>query len=66
MARCVRELQVPGWLRETVKIPDRLLKRDQDRLEEAARRKEAKEKLSVSEEKIDYFSNTFNTEKTAI
>ncbi|KAG9346200.1 hypothetical protein JZ751_008023 [Albula glossodonta] len=51
---------------DTVKIPDRLLRRDQDRLEEAERRKEAKEKHSVSEEKIDYFSNAFNTEKTAI
>ncbi|KAJ8365408.1 hypothetical protein SKAU_G00142390 [Synaphobranchus kaupii] len=52
--------------RETVKIPDRLLRRDQDRLEEAVRRKEAKENLSVSEEKIDHFSSAFNTEKTVI
>lgn len=51
---------------ETVKIPDRLLKRDQARLEEAERRKDIKEGRSVTEEKSDFFSTTFNTERATI
>lgn len=53
-------------LGETVKIPERLLKRDQARLEEAERRKDAKESLSVTEEKSDFFSATFQSEKASI
>ncbi|XP_048843353.1 tubulin-specific chaperone C [Brienomyrus brachyistius] len=51
---------------DTVKVPDRLLKREQVRQEEAERRKEAKESKSVAEEKIDYFSNAFGTERAAV
>ncbi|XP_036400962.1 tubulin-specific chaperone C-like [Megalops cyprinoides] len=51
---------------DAVKIPDRLLKREQERQDEAVRRREAKEKLSVTEEKIDYFSSAFNAEKTSV
>ncbi|XP_030631357.1 tubulin-specific chaperone C [Chanos chanos] len=53
-------------LSDTVKIPERLLRRDQARLEEAERRKDAKESQTVSEEKSDFFSATFNSEKAAI
>lgn len=49
-----------------VKIPDRLLKRDQARLEDAERRKEAKESQSVTEERSEFFSSTFNSERAAI
>lgn len=51
---------------ETVKIPERLLKRDQARLEEVERRKDVKESLSVTEEKSDFFSTTFQSEKSSI
>ncbi|MBN3320202.1 TBCC protein, partial [Atractosteus spatula] len=47
-------------------VPERLLKRDQERQEELLRRKEAKESLSVREEKIDFFTSAFNKEKAAI
>ncbi|KAG9344550.1 hypothetical protein JZ751_011221 [Albula glossodonta] len=50
----------------TVKIPDRLLKRDQERQEAVERRKEVKEGQTVTEEKSDFFSSTFNAEKEAI
>lgn len=50
----------------SVKIPERLLKRDQARLEDAERRKEAKESQSVAEEKSVFFSSTFNSERTVI
>ncbi|KAM4623817.1 tubulin-specific chaperone C [Polymixia lowei] len=49
-----------------VKIPERLLKRDQARLEDVERRKEAKEKQSVSEEKSEFFSSAFTRERVAI
>ncbi|XP_041938936.1 tubulin-specific chaperone C [Alosa sapidissima] len=55
--------QKPG---ETVKIPERLLKRDQARLEEAERRKDVKESQAVTEEKSDFFSTTFQSEKASI
>nr|XP_023676242.1 tubulin-specific chaperone C [Paramormyrops kingsleyae] len=51
---------------DTVKVPDRLLKREQVRQEEVERRKEAKESKSVAEEKIDYFSNAFGTERVTV
>ncbi|XP_036403207.1 tubulin-specific chaperone C-like [Megalops cyprinoides] len=49
-----------------VKIPDRLLKREQERLEAVERRKEAKESQAVTEEKSDFFTCSFNAEKAAI
>ncbi|XP_071756782.2 tubulin-specific chaperone C [Centroberyx gerrardi] len=49
-----------------VKIPERLLKRDQARTEDAERRKEAKENQSVTEEKSEFFSSTFSRERAAI
>ncbi|XP_062382706.1 tubulin-specific chaperone C [Sardina pilchardus] len=51
---------------ETIKIPERLLKRDQARLEEAERRKDVKESQAVTEEKSDFFSTTFQSEKASI
>lgn len=51
---------------ESVRVPDSVLRRDQERLDELERRKQAKESKSVSEEKSDYFSATFNVEKSAI
>nr|ACO09603.1 Tubulin-specific chaperone C [Osmerus mordax] len=51
---------------DTVKIPERPLKRDQLRLEDVERRKEAKESLSVTEERSEFFSSTFKSERLAI
>lgn len=51
---------------DAVKIPESVLRRDQERLEELERRKHAKESQTVSEEKIGYFSATFSAEKAAI
>lgn len=51
---------------DTVKVPESVLRRDQARLEELERRKNAKESQTVSEEKISYFSATFSAEKAVI
>ncbi|KAK3529595.1 hypothetical protein QTP70_032016, partial [Hemibagrus guttatus] len=51
---------------DAVKIPERVLRRDQARLEELERRKNAKESQAVSEEKISYFRATFSAEKANI
>ncbi|XP_026771227.2 tubulin-specific chaperone C [Pangasianodon hypophthalmus] len=51
---------------DAVKIPESVLRRDQARLEELERRKNAKESQTVSEEKISYFSASFSAEKAAI
>lgn len=51
---------------DAVKIPESVLRRDQARLEELERRKNAKESQAVLEEKICYFSATFSAEKAAI
>lgn len=48
------------------RIQERLHKRHQARIEDAERRKEAKESLSVAEEKSEYFSSAFNRERTFI
>ncbi len=48
------------------KIQERLQKRHQTRIEDAERRKEAKESQSVAEEKSEYFSNAFYTERASI
>lgn len=47
-------------------IQERLQKRHQSRIEDAERRKEAKESHSVAEEKADYFFSTFKTERASI
>ncbi|XP_029934490.1 tubulin-specific chaperone C [Myripristis murdjan] len=49
-----------------VKIPERLLKRDQARTEDVERRREAKESQSVPEDKRGFFSDTFSRERAAI
>ncbi|XP_059180681.1 tubulin-specific chaperone C [Centropristis striata] len=49
-----------------VKVQERLEKRHQARREDVERRREAKESQSVAEEKGQYFSNTFNSEKASI
>ncbi|KAG7325016.1 hypothetical protein KOW79_011332 [Hemibagrus wyckioides] len=51
---------------DAVKIPERVLRRDQERLEELERRKNAKESQTVSEEKIGYFRAAFSAEKANI
>lgn len=51
---------------DSVKIPESVLRRDQARLEELERRRNAKESQTVLEEKIAYFSATFSAEKAAI
>lgn len=48
------------------KIQERLQRRHQTRIEDAERRKEAKESQVVAEEKGAYFSSTFNRERTSI
>lgn len=47
-------------------VQERLHKRNQARIEDAERRKEAKESRTVSEEKSEYFSDTFQSEQAAI
>ncbi|KAJ7987805.1 hypothetical protein DPEC_G00330320 [Dallia pectoralis] len=49
-----------------VKIPERMLKREQDRLEDVERKKEAKKSQSVTEEKSGFFTATFSGERAAI
>ncbi|XP_008305275.1 tubulin-specific chaperone C [Stegastes partitus] len=48
------------------KLQERLQKRHQARIEDAERRKEAKESQSVAEEKGEYFSSTFSRERASI
>lgn len=47
-------------------IQERLQKRHQTRIEDAERRKEAKESQTVAEEKGEYFFSAFNTERASI
>ncbi|XP_072229998.1 tubulin-specific chaperone C [Leuresthes tenuis] len=47
-------------------IQERLQKRHQARIEDAERRKETKKSQSVAEEKGDYFSSAFNSERACI
>ncbi|KAM9716862.1 tubulin-specific chaperone C [Menidia menidia] len=47
-------------------IQERLQKRNQARIEDAERKKETKQSQSVAEEKGEYFSNAFNTERACI
>ncbi|KAG9267924.1 tubulin-specific chaperone C [Astyanax mexicanus] len=51
---------------EPVRVPESVLRRDQERQEELERRRTAKESQSVSEENVAYFSATFSAEKAAI
>lgn len=55
-----------GKTNTAVNVPERVLRRDQARLEEAKRRRNVKESQTVSEEKSDFFTSTFNAEKTAV
>ncbi|XP_039991669.1 tubulin-specific chaperone C [Xiphias gladius] len=48
------------------RIQERLQKRHQARMEDAERRKEAKESQSVAEEKGEFFSSTFSRERLCI
>ncbi|XP_070846790.1 tubulin-specific chaperone C [Chaetodon trifascialis] len=48
------------------KIQERLQRRNQARIEDAERRKEAKASQSVAEEKGEYFFSTFNKERASI
>ncbi|XP_070707935.1 tubulin-specific chaperone C [Pempheris klunzingeri] len=50
----------------STRIQERLQRRHQTRIEDAERRKEAKESQSVAEEKGEYFFGTFNTERASI
>ncbi|XP_035608745.1 tubulin-specific chaperone C-like [Oncorhynchus keta] len=49
-----------------VKIPEGMLKREQDRLEDVERKKEVKKSQSVTEEKSGFFTATFRSERAAI
>ncbi|XP_041756610.1 tubulin-specific chaperone C-like [Coregonus clupeaformis] len=49
-----------------VKIPERMLKREQDRLEDVERKKDEKNSQSVTEEKSGFFTATFGSERAAI
>ncbi|CAL8301003.1 unnamed protein product [Lota lota] len=49
-----------------VKIPERLLQREQARLDDAERRKEAKESHSVANENSEFFTKAFNRDRAAI
>lgn len=51
---------------ELVQIPERVLRRDQARLEELERRRTVKESQSVREENVSYFTSTFGTERASI
>ncbi|ROI81947.1 Tubulin-specific chaperone C [Anabarilius grahami] len=55
-----------GETNTAVNVPESVLRRDQARLEEAERRRNVKEKQAVKEEKSDFFTSTFNAEKTAV
>lgn len=48
------------------KIQERLQKRHEIRAQDAERRREAKESQAVEEEKSEYFSSAFNTERASI
>ncbi|KAL0984086.1 hypothetical protein UPYG_G00136920 [Umbra pygmaea] len=49
-----------------IKIPERMLKREQDRLEDVERKKEAKNSQSVTEEKSEFITAMFSNERAAI
>ncbi|XP_059892589.1 tubulin-specific chaperone C [Gadus macrocephalus] len=49
-----------------VKIPERMLLREQARLDEVERRKEAKESHSVADENSEFFTKAFNRDRAAI
>ncbi|XP_051530129.1 tubulin-specific chaperone C-like [Myxocyprinus asiaticus] len=49
-----------------VKVPERMLRRDQARQEEMERRRNVKESQTVTEEKSDFFMSTFYAEKAAV
>lgn len=55
-----------GETNTAVNVPESVLRRDQARLEEAERRRNVKERQTVKEEKSDFFTSTFNAEKTAV
>ncbi|XP_022061997.2 tubulin-specific chaperone C [Acanthochromis polyacanthus] len=68
MEETVEVRQENGFTGESgaARLQERLQKRHQARIEDAERRKEAKESQSVSEEKVQYFSSTFNRERADI
>ncbi|KAG2467303.1 tubulin-specific chaperone C [Polypterus senegalus] len=47
-------------------FPERLKRRDRERQEAQEKRRETRERQVVSEEKADYFTETFNKEKTSL
>lgn len=58
--------QDDGETNTAVKVPESVLRRDQARLEEAERRRDVKQSQTVTEEKSDFFTSTFNAEKTRL
>ncbi|KAI3364767.1 hypothetical protein L3Q82_000978 [Scortum barcoo] len=50
----------------SARLPERLQRRQQARIEEAERRKEAKESQAVAEEKGEYFLSTFTAERASV
>ncbi|XP_067286423.1 tubulin-specific chaperone C [Pseudorasbora parva] len=55
-----------GETNTAVNVPESVLRRDQARLEEVERRRNVKESQTVKEEKSDFFTSTFTTEKATI
>lgn len=68
MAAVIEGNEESGFSGESgaARIQERLQKRHQARIEDAERRKEAKESHSVAEEKSEYFSIAFNRERACI
>lgn len=68
MEAAVEVSQEAGFAGESgaAKMQERLEQRHRTRIEDAERRKEAKEGRSVAEEKGEYFFSTFNTERASI
>lgn len=68
MEAAVEVSQESGFASESgaAKIQERIQRRHQTRIEDAEKRKEAKESQTVAEEKGDYFFSTFNTERASI
>lgn len=68
MAAAAEVSQETGLAGESgaAKLQERLQRRHQARIEDAERRKEAKESQSVAEEKGEYFFSTFTAERASI
>ncbi|XP_072265907.1 tubulin-specific chaperone C [Pyxicephalus adspersus] len=55
-----------GAVAERPRVPERLLRRDEERQREAEKKRQEKEEKDVKEEKTDYFIASFGQERAAI